>query len=54
MNNRGEVVAQTPLGLNGWKCWERIGWGDWGEGRDVGGESVVFVGKNIDCVGKNI
>lgn len=40
MDNRGEVVAQTPLGLNGWKCCGRTGWGDWelggvgcGEGR---------------------
>ena len=36
MDNRGEVVAQTPLSLNGWKCWERTGWGDWWLGEEWG------------------
>lgn len=57
MDNKGEVVAQTPLGLNGWKCWERMGWGELGVGGGGGRflwegdwESIDCVEKNVDCV----
>ena len=54
MDNRGEVVAQTPLGLNGWKCCGRTGWGIKGLGEErldleEDGE-LGSVGENVGCV----
>ena len=54
MDNRGEVVAQTPLGLNGCKCCGRTGWGikglgeEWGCGEGDGELGSVW--KNVGCV----
>lgn len=54
MDNRGEVVAQSPLGLNGWKCCGRMVWGvdGWGEewGCGEGDGELGSVGENIGCV----
>ena len=50
MGNRGEVVAQTPLGLNGWKCCGRMGWGVDGWGEEWGDLEGELVWESIGCV----